>query len=43
MRNERWRIAALGLWAFLNLVLFTVCLIFSRGPDVSTAPERSVS
>jgi hypothetical protein len=27
-------------WTFLNLVLFTGCLIFSRGPDLSTVPER---
>jgi hypothetical protein len=30
-------------WIFLNLVLFTGCLIFSRGPDVSTVPEPSVA
>jgi hypothetical protein len=30
-------------WTFLNLVLFTACLIFSRGPDLSTVPEPSVA
>ncbi len=30
-------------WTFLNLVLFTSCLIFSRGSDLSTARERSVA
>jgi Type I phosphodiesterase / nucleotide pyrophosphatase len=30
-------------WTFLNLVLFAVCLIFSRGSDLSPAPERSAA